>query len=78
MHFDQPDSESARDTDLVAARLELYLLLESDPFQSGEPGIHKCGERLGPRNNIVAVKDCRGQCCLALRLEPDDCNQPRL
>jgi len=32
MHFDQPGSESARDTDLVATRIELYFQLESDPF----------------------------------------------
>jgi hypothetical protein len=32
MHFDQPGIESARDTDLVEARLELYLQLKSKPF----------------------------------------------
>ena len=32
MHFDQPDRESARDTDLVTARLGLYLQLDSDPL----------------------------------------------
>jgi hypothetical protein len=31
IRFDQPGSGSARDTDLVAARIELYLQLESDP-----------------------------------------------
>jgi hypothetical protein len=32
MHFDQPGSESAHDTDLVAARTELHLHLQSYPF----------------------------------------------
>lgn len=35
MHFDQPNSESDRDTDLVAAWIDLYLQLESDLFSSG-------------------------------------------